>query len=422
MPDDGVLQAPPQEAAAAQTLTRHDRLELIAFLNDAPSEEAVRTGLADVVSEAIEMKRGGLRAAIAAMQKIATPRILLVDFSGEDEPLSALGELANVVEPDVRVLVIGDRDNLDFYREVTRGLGVAEYLPKPLTRDKVARHFGPIVAGQAPSSDGVIGGRAVAITGARGGAGATSIAVNLAWHLGVTMRRHTVLLDPDLHRGMASFMLNVQSGAGLRMALEAPERVDALLAERAAHPAADRLHVLSGEEKLTAMPPQVPGAAASLLEALRRRYGVIIADVPFAPVPLFRDLFELVHQRVLVMEPTLAGVRDVLRLLAVPHAGGQKQRAVIVLNRVGRPGGLTRRQVEDALKMKVDVAIPDLPRQVGTAATMGEPAVVTSSGFRSGIIELARQVAFVRMLDLPTGDASDPSTGGRRWWRSFGRR
>ena len=120
-----------------------------------------------------------------------------------------------------------------------------------------------------------------------------------------------------------------------------------------------------------------------------------------------RDLLDLVDQRVLVMEPTLAAVRDTLRLLALTAGLEQSQRAIVVLNRMGVTGGLTRRQVEDALKMKVDVVIPDLPRQVGNAATLGEPAMATSSGFRAGILELARQVAFVRLLDAAPGASPD---------------
>jgi pilus assembly protein CpaE len=328
-----------------------------------------------------------------------------------------------VVDPDVCVLVVGELNNADFYREVTRGLGAADYLPKPLTRDKVARHFGAFVVGQVPASEGMLGGRAISVTGVRGGVGTTTIAANLSWHFGVSMRRHTVLLDPDLHLGMAAFLLNIQPGPGLRMALEAPERIDALLAERAAQPAADRLHVLAGEEKVTLLPQHAPGAAARLLEALRRRYNFIVADVPFAPVPVYRDLLQLVDQRVLVMEPTLAAVRDTLRLMALPHGQSQSQRPVIVLNRVGIPGGLTRRQVEDALKMKVDVAIPDLPRQVGTAATLGEPAMTNSSGFRAGIIELTRQVGGQRLLDTASGGATQAAANGKRSrWNLLGRR
>ena len=69
------------------------------------------------------MRRGGVRAAIAAMQTAATPSILIVDVSGEEQPLELLSELAQVVEPDVCVLVLGEVDSVDFYRKITRGLG-----------------------------------------------------------------------------------------------------------------------------------------------------------------------------------------------------------------------------------------------------------------------------------------------------------
>lgn len=412
MADNAVATVVPPEEL---TTGRPDRASLIAFITDGRSEEALRDGLTEASAEDLDVRRGGVRAAIAALQKHHTPRVLIVDVSGEEQPLTALGDLSNVVEPDVCVLVVGDINHVDFYREVTRGLGAADYLTKPLTRDTVARHFAPFLRGHAPVNHGVLGGRAIAISGVRGGVGTTTVAVNLAWNFGVWMRRHTVLLDPDIHFGMAAFLLNVQPGPGLRLALEAPDRIDSLLAERAAQPAADRLHVLGGEEKLAIQPHPADGAAAALLGALRRRYNFIVADVPFRPVQLNRDLLDLVDQRVLVMEPTLAAVRDTLRLLALPPGPEQSQRAIIVLNRVGIPGGLTRRQVEDALKMKVDVAIPDLPRQVGNAATLGEPAMASSSGFRAGIQEIARQVAFVRLLDASPDLNPAGQVKARRW-------
>ena len=394
--------------------SRHDRPALIGFVVDAKSEEVIQDGLMDMTADQVDVRRGGIRAAIAAMQKQATPKVMIVDVSGEEQPLAALGDLANVVEPDVCVLVIGDIDHVDFYREVTRTMGASEYLAKPLTRDSVARHFGVFMGGATRAAAGAPkGGRAVSITGVRGGVGATTIAVNLAWNFGVWMRRHTVLLDPDIHLGAAAFLLNIQPSVGLRMALEAPDRIDALLAERAAQPAAERLHVLASEEKMSVAANHAHGAAAILAEALRRRYNFIVADVPFAPVALYHDLLDMVDQRVLVMEPTLAAVRDTVRLLALPKGPAQDQRPIVVLNRVGLPGGLARRQVEDALKMKVDVAIPDLPRQVGQAATMREPAMGKSVAFRSGRRELTSLVAGVQMLEAGT-DPKDRATPGAK--------
>jgi hypothetical protein len=79
---------------------------------------------------------------------------------------------------------------------------------------------------------------------------------------------------------------------------------------------------------------------------------------------------------------------------------------------------LSRRQIEDSLKMKVDVAIPDLPRQLGQAATMGEPAVMTVPVFRNAIVELAKQIGFISMPDSVAATSGDAARGPRRkWWR-----
>jgi pilus assembly protein CpaE len=390
---------------------RPGRPLLVAFVHDQATETALREGLLEAVPQGFEIRRGNVRAAMAALLKMPTPHTLIVDVTGEDQPLSALSELSDVVEPDVRVLVIGDRDDLNFYRQATHGLGVTEYLYRPLQRDMVARYFGALIQQRSPRSEGVQGGRIVTVTGARGGTGASTIAANLAWHFGVEARRHTVLLDADLYRGTAAMLLGAKTGPGLRTALEAPDRIDELFVERAAQQVDKRLHVLAGEEKLTETVNYSPNAAMHLLEALRRRYNFVVIDVPYSPQPLHRDLLMLAHQRVFVMDPTLAAIRDTLRLLALPNGPAQARRGVLVLNRENLPGGLNRRQVEEGLKMKPDVFIPDQPKVVGHAASMGEAAIAARGGFRNGMLLLAREVAFVRLLDSVVSGA--PGTGSR---------
>ncbi len=390
-----------------------DRVALMVFVNEATTEAVLRDSLSDVTPEVFEVTQGGIRAAIAAMQKQATPRNLIIDISGVDEPLSALRDLSEVVEPDVKVLVIGEFTDVDFYREVTRGMGAREYLAKPLTRDMVVRLFIPIIVGQPAAAQEVAGGRVITITGACGGVGATTIAVNLAWHFGVSRNRHTVLLDPDLHTGSAALFLDVVPGPGLRAALEMPDRIDDLFVERAAVTLKGRMHVLAGQEALTDRPAFATDAVPRLLAALRRRYNFIVADVPFQPVPLYRDLLDMATQRVIVFEPTLAGVRDTLRLRALYSNVSQLERTVLLLNRDGMPGGLTRAQVEDALEGCPDLIIPDLPKRLAIAANMGEPAVFQRSFFRLRVNDLARLVAFNRLLDSGTAAAPTSNTTSR---------
>jgi pilus assembly protein CpaE len=390
---------------------RPDRPRVIAFVSDQDTETALREGLMEAVPQGFEIHRGTVRAAMVALQNMPTPQVLIVDVTGEDQPLSALGELSDVVEPDVRVLVIGDREDLNFYRQMTHGLGVLEYLYQPLMRDMVARYFAPRILNGSNTPEAVLGGRVVTVTGARGGTGASTIAANLAWHFGVEARRHTVLLDADLHRGTSAMLLGAKIGPGLRTVLEAPDRIDELFVERAAQPVSKRLHVLAAEEKLTETVTYSQNAAARLLDALRRRYNFVVIDVPWSAMPLHRDLLMMANQRVLVMDPTLASVRDVLRLMALPNGPKQPGRGVLVLNRENLPGGLNRRQLEEGLKMPPDVVIPDLPKVVGHAASMGEAAVEVRGGFRAGILQLAREVAFVRLVD--SGTAASASEAGQ---------
>ena len=76
---------------------------------------------------------------------------------------------------------------------------------------------------------------------------------------------------------------------------------------------------------------------------------------------------------------------------------------------------LSRVQVEDALKLKVDVVIPYLPKQLNLAATMGQPASALKGPFRSGILELAREAASVRNDGLAT--ATSVLSRLKRWMR-----
>jgi pilus assembly protein CpaE len=399
-------------APESTLMSRPDRLTVLAFLGDANTEQVVRDGLGDLVANGMEIKRGTVRTAINAMAKLQTPEVLIVDIAGEDQPLHALGELSDVVEPGVRVLVIGDNEDVDFYRHITRGMGVMEYIFKPITREAVARHFAPLVTRKNIGQDTTRGGRVIAVMGARGGVGATTISGNLAWHLGVTAKRHTVFLESDIHMGSGALLLGGKTGPGLRMALETPDRIDPLFVERAAQPVSERLHVLASEEKLNEPMNYSPGAARRLVETLRVRYNFIILDVPMLPMPCNRELIEFAHHRVIIMDPSLASVRDTLRLMGLPNGPWQPQSPTIVLNRHMRPGGLTRKQIEEALKVKVDIVIPDIPKQLNESAHFGEPAISGKGPFRQAIIDLSREIGYVGSRDDAGPQSPAPASGG----------
>jgi pilus assembly protein CpaE len=97
-------------------------------------------------------------------------------------------------------------------------------------------------------------------------------------------------------------------------------------------------------------------------------------DVPRYATPFNRVFLDAAHQRVLVMDGSLASIRDALRFLALPPTPAQSRPPVLVLNHVGHPGMLSRKQVIEALSQAPEVTIPHLPKTLGRAATIGQPA------------------------------------------------
>lgn len=394
---------PPSEAETAPALSRTERKRVVCFATDPATEGALRDGFSDPTQEPPDVRRGDIAAAIATMRRMPTPHVLLVDVSGHAQPLAALDDLSNVVEPDVRVLVIGDRQDLGFYRHLTRGLGVADYLYKPISATMIAETFVPLISRRRVVEPMARGGRLIAVTGARGGTGATTIAANLAWYLANAAQRHTILLDADLHRGSSALLLGTQTGSGLRAALEYPDRVDELFIERSAQFVSERLHVLAGEESLEDQPGFTSGATQRLVATLRRRYNYIVADAPFRSEPFSRELSDLAQQRVVVLEPQLASLRDGLRLMRLPTGSGQVHRPLLVLNRGRRKGALSVKQVTETLGQPPDIIVPEGGSRLETAETMGEPAAAKGGAFRTAIMQLAHACGAVSVAPKRRG-------------------
>ena len=111
-------------------------------------------------------------------------------------------------------------------------------------------------------------------------------------------RRHTLLLDADLHGGTAALLLSAETGDALRTALEHPDRVDEVFLQRGARSVSDWLDVLCAEESMERTRTIEPESAAELLEVLRRHYSFIVVDVPRYVTPFNRVLLDAAHQRV----------------------------------------------------------------------------------------------------------------------------
>ena len=370
-----------------------ERSTVLAFLLDDATESSLRGGLVDHLSS-IQIRRGGIKAAVRALKTEISPRVLLVDISGiEGDPIKALDELASVCSPDIKVIVLGDRSDIEFYRLVTRRLGVDEYLRKPLTQDGVSSLIGPLLAGAEPEQDRNRGGRVIAVCGVRGGAGATTVAVNLAVQVAEQTRSHVALLDLNLRGGHAAMMLGVRPGPGLRAALEEPEHVDGLLLDRVALAVGDRLRVIAAEEAMDSEPTPTAAGVKQVVKLLRQRFNVIIVDMPMPPSAAEREALLLARQALLVINPEVASLRDaqqVKRLVTAQIGGG---RVLTVLNKASIAGGLSLDLVSEGLGWKPDIIIPELSKTLVRAGNLGKPAVNDCPALRRALMSLTQEAS-----------------------------
>ncbi len=288
--------------------------------------------------------------------------------------------------------MIGDDSDVGFYRELVRNMGVAEYVHKPLTRDHVARLFVPQIAGIAFDTSAARGGSVIAVCGARGGVGTTTMAVNLALQLTAATRGHVALLDLHLRQGTTALLLGVKPEAGLRVALEQPERADALFLDRVSVEVNERLRLIAADEALDGTPAPTPDGMRRVLELLRRRFNYIVMDLPMPANLADLQALRAARHLLLVMSPDLAGIRDAVRLRELA-AGLGTSHATIVLNRVGMPGGLQMPLIEQGLGGKPAVLIPELGKQLGRAANLGKPALGECAPFSKAIALLAQEVS-----------------------------
>jgi pilus assembly protein CpaE len=386
---------------AADTVRQH----FIGFVSDKDSAAVLQAAFAPVFPQGSPFHIVNFRTSLAILSRMRSPEILLVDLSGEDQPMNAMMDLAEVVEAGTTVLVTGAARDLSFYRAVVNGMGVKEYLAKPLNKTVVEKHFLPYVQ-QLTEPKGVRrGGRLITVCGTRGGIGTTTIAANLAWVISHELHRHAVLLDTDMHTGTAALSLNVNPGKGLVGALDTPERVDQMLIERVAQPAGERLHLMAVQEGLDKVFDYRTGSGPMLARMLRERFNFVVADCGARQIPFARELLETAQQRVVILDPSIMAIRNLERLNHLANKSTQSARTLLVLNQAGRAHGLTTSFMEETIGMKFDVVIPDLPRIVPKAEKYGDMAAQTRGAFRAGMLKLADSLGAKALLAAETKEA-----------------
>lgn len=371
---------------------------LIAFLLDQETEAVVREAM-PLEGVAASYRRGGLKDAIRLMSDLGSPDVLVVDIGdceADNSVLPTLETLANLVEPDTDVVAFAQNRDVTFYRQMTRLMGVAELIHKPVTRLDIAQLLLPIVAREGAPGQSVRGGRIIAVIGAKGGVGATTIATGLGRFMGDNAHRHTLVIDGELRRSACAIMLRTPQGfpLGLRQLLEQPERIDKLFVERATGVIRERLHLLAADEKPTAADVIPPGAISPLMDILKLRYNFVVIDLPVDGRPFTSELLAAANHKIVVMDPSLMALKSAHKIMRLEPGPAEPQRPTVVLNRAGTKGGIPLDKLRGVGDLKIDIQIPELGPAMFAAANLNGD-MMNLKPFRNAIETIAKEVGAI---------------------------
>lgn len=368
--------------------------DFIAFVSDRKTEQVLKSFVLEQAMPHTHIAIGSVNDAIAHLSKIErSPQFLLVDLHDSVMPLSDLARLAEVCEPSVQVVALGERNDVGLFRSLLK-LGVRDYLVKPLTVELLKRTVN-VAEGKVRPVIQARAGKTIAFAGTRGGVGTTTVALNVARHLAEDTHRRVAYVDLNLYGGAANSMLAVQSNNGLVDVLQNVHRLDPQYVERTLVAKGARLFVLSAELEYGAAHPVKAGALGRVLELLCDSFHYVILDVGNLTDPLAGDAFDFASRVYLIAERSVHSTRETIRRLRyIEDRDNNPQTSLLLNNANAATAGKV--QVADfvsAVGRGVLYEIPFEAKAVAVAENLGEtPTDKSSNGFNQSITRISHDL------------------------------
>lgn len=381
-----------------------------ACLDDLAAADAVREAVLPRAGAPL-LTDGGIDAAFDRLEQISPPKVLIVGIAASSDPAGDIGALAQRCGPATRIVALGTINDVSLYRALT-GAGAADYLVLPASAEALGAaldevsHSPPATADTNDSETDII-----AITGAVSGAGASTLAINAAWHLAAECGRRVALIDLDAQFGRAALSLDLEPCHGMREIFENPERIDSLFIAGALMPARAGLWVLGAEEPLES-PLTVTAEAVERLvvEVAQTAEAIdtVILDVPRAVAAADPDVLRCARTTAVATELSLAGIRDTVRLcgrIAEIQDNGAIEIVACKIADHGK-GEIGISEFERGTGRKVAHTLPWDPKSLALAGRDGKALAEVAAG-----APLARAIARTAERLAKAGTA--PSSAGR---------
>jgi pilus assembly protein CpaE len=322
------------EIEALQELRPVPRISIQAFCETTSVHKPMERVVADrrMMRAHMRVEQGGLLSAAEFYASNPTPNLVIVETSAE--PRSIMGELAKLAEvcdPSSKVVVIGHYNDVTLYRDLIRA-GVSEYVVAPVSMADILS----VISNIYVSSDSAPIGKTIAVIGAKGGVGSSTISHNLSWAISTLFKNEVVIADMDLPFGTASINFDRDPPQGIAEAVFSPERIDETYLDRLLEQCSEKLSLLAAPSSLERIYDFDADAFTQIIDTAQRTAPTVVLDIPHTWNGWTRATLARADEVVIVASPELANLRNTKNILDVLRKLRPNDKPpFLILNQVG---------------------------------------------------------------------------------------
>ena len=358
------------------------------------------------------LRTSGLRVAGIDQAELArytrgadAPQVLVVDVRNQDHLPSALTGFRRQHSGAGVVLVASSLDPR-LMLEAMRA-GVTECVAEPLSAKALDEAVRRVLTNVLPQPSGQV----FAFIGAKGGVGASTLAVNTAAVLGRDSQSNVLLIDLHTGHGDAALFLGVEPRFSVLDALDNIHRVDESFFNGVVEKAVSGVHLMASPTR-----PR-PGVAdqkriRALLESAAQMYRTTVLDVPRSDMTMI-DSLDHATTIVVVTSQEISSLRNAARIAETLRGRYGPTRVKVVVNRFHREAVIAQEDVERVVSTDVK-RIPSDYKVALDALNAGRPVVLDmESRLAKALAAFAKDLAGVvkERAERPAGVL------GRLAWR-----
>lgn len=326
---------------------------VVVFVSDNVSEKIFANVISEVGFEDVLIYQGAVENAKMYLKENKSPKVLVVDVSGREMPLMDVASVAELCEPSVSIIVVGEENDVGVFRKFL-SIGVRDYLIKPLNLNLVRETFGAILLNKSGfrNINAAKGGKVVAFVSATGGAGATTFSANYAWAMSSINEKKTILLDLNFFSGDTNLILDVTfNDESFVSAMRDPEKIDEFFVQTFVKQIDKKFYYLGYNEQFGSNFEIPVESVTKLINVMQENYNYTVLDLDPNMAEVFSTATQECDYIYVLAELTISSAREASKIVDYLTKQQGRQNVAVILNKVGiaRRGALSKEAFEKVI-------------------------------------------------------------------------